>query len=110
MYRTNVLFVCSRNKRRSLTAEMMWKNDPNWDVKSCGTSDSSRIKINENLLNWADLVLVMEKKHLSMIRQKFPFVESSKLIRVLYIADVFELMDDKLIELLQTKCEEIMNQ
>ncbi|TAE40148.1 MAG: protein tyrosine phosphatase [Cytophagia bacterium] len=107
MCQTNVLFVCSRNKRRSLTAEMIWKNDECWDVKSCGTSESSRIKINENLLNWADMVLIMEKKHLSMIRQKFPNVAQNKPIRVLYIADVFELMDDKLIELLRSKCEEL---
>ena len=107
MYRTNVLFVCSRNKRRSLTAEMIWKNDERWNVKSCGTSESSRIKINENLLNWADVVLVMEKKHFSMIKQKFPFVAQNKPISVLYIADVFELMDEKLVELLRVKCERI---
>ncbi|MCU0326411.1 MAG: hypothetical protein MUF45_14340 [Spirosomaceae bacterium] len=49
MPKTNLLFVCSRNKRRSLTAEMIFRNHEDFDVKSCGTSPQSRIKINEKL-------------------------------------------------------------
>ena len=38
--RAKILFVCSRNKRRSLTAETIFKNEPAWEVRSAGTEES----------------------------------------------------------------------
>ena len=101
----NLLFVCSRNKRRSLTAEMIFKKDERFSVKSCGTSPASRIKITEKLINWADVIFVMEKRHKEIIRQQFQGVLQDKIIKVLFIPDDFELMQPELIELLKTKVE-----
>ncbi|NII84084.1 hypothetical protein [Pedobacter sp. SG918] len=41
----NILFVCSRNKWRSATAENIYKNHPDHQVRSAGTAPSARIKI-----------------------------------------------------------------
>lgn len=67
-----ILFVCSRNKWRSLTAETIFKNNPSFDVKSAGTENSARIKVNSNHIHWADLIFVMEKKHNERLLAKFP--------------------------------------
>lgn len=58
--RPNILVICGRNKKRSRTAEHIFKNDYRFSIRSAGLSPKSERKISENDLNWADLVLVME--------------------------------------------------
>ena len=55
----NILFICSRNKWRSRTAETIFNNVQHCEVKSAGTSENAEVKLTEKLLNWADLVFVM---------------------------------------------------
>jgi predicted protein tyrosine phosphatase len=93
----NILFVCSKNKWRSRTAETIFKNAENHTVKSAGTSRSARVKLNENHLNWADLVFVMEEKHLQIIEQKFRSNSFNDKIIVLEIPDDYTYMDEDLI-------------
>ena len=52
----NILFVCSRNKWRSRTAEEIFKNNGVHPVKSAGTENSARIRVSENFLVWADII------------------------------------------------------
>jgi len=42
MEKTKILFICSQNKWRSLTAEKMLENS-NYAVKSAGTEKGARI-------------------------------------------------------------------
>ncbi len=93
----NILFVCSKNKWRSRTAETIFKNTGNHNVKSAGTSQNARVKLNENHLNWADLVFVMEEKHLQIIEQKFRSNAFNDKIIVLDIPDNYKYMDEDLI-------------
>ncbi len=95
----NFLFVCSRNKWRSRTAEKIFKNNGLHSVKSAGTSKHARIKISENLINWADIVFVMEEKHLDFIKDEFNL--KTKEIVVLGIEDNYLYMDKELVNLLQ---------
>ncbi|HEY4415580.1 MAG TPA: protein tyrosine phosphatase [Verrucomicrobiae bacterium] len=104
--RTKILFVCSRNRRRSLTAETIFKNDPAWDVRSAGTEDGARIKATAGLLGWADLIVVMEKRHKERLRQKYPEALAGKSCICLFIKDDYEFMDASLIELLREKMRE----
>jgi predicted protein tyrosine phosphatase len=104
--RTKILFVCSRNKRRSLTAETIFKIDPAWDVRSAGTEDAARIKVTAGLLGWADVVVVMEKRHKERLRQKFPEEFAAKPCVCFFIADDYEFMDAALIELLRERMRE----
>lgn len=106
----NLLFICSRNKRRSLTAEMIWKSDQEFSVKSCGTSPSSRVKVNEKLLSWADIIFVMEKRHKEILSQKYATIIASKIVHVLHIKDVYDLMDEKLVQLLKERVGAAFNQ
>jgi predicted protein tyrosine phosphatase len=97
----NVLFVCSRNKWRSRTAETIFKADQNHRVKSAGTENDARIKLTGKLITWADLIFAMEKRHKQRIREKFDHVLDGKKIIVLDIEDNYNYMDEELIATLR---------
>ena len=101
-----VLFVCSRNRRRSLTAEKIFSGTPGWDVRSAGTEDSARIKVTPGLLGWADVIVVMEKRHKARLRQKHPDAMSGKPCVCLFIADDYEFMEEKLVRELRGRMRE----
>ncbi|ABG58388.1 low molecular weight protein tyrosine phosphatase family protein [Cytophaga hutchinsonii] len=101
----NILFVCSRNKRRSLTAETIYKNSASYTVRSAGTEPSARIKVTARLIDWAEVVFVMEKKHKQRMFENFQNELSNKEIVVLDIPDDFRYMDEELIEILQTSVD-----
>ena len=104
--RTKILFVCSRNRRRSLTAETIFKGEPAWDVRSAGTEEAARIKVTAGQLGWADVIVVMEKRHKERLQQKFPEKFAMKPCVCFFIADDYEFMDPALIELLREKMRE----
>lgn len=99
----NILFVCSRNQWRSPTAEKIYNNINGINARSAGTASSARIKINTKMINWANIILVMEKKHKKQILEKFPEEASSKKIIVLDIPDIYQYMDNELIEEIKAK-------
>ncbi len=100
--RPNLLVVCGRNKKRSRTAEFIFKNDSRFNIRSAGLSPKSDRKISENDLSWADLVFVMESKQKAKLRDQFSHLEMPD-IAVLYIPDDYEFMDEELVELLKEK-------
>lgn len=99
----NILFVCSRNKWRSATAENIYKNNGKHQVRSAGTEPSARVKLNAKHLNWADLIFVMEKKHGQRINDKFKDEVTDKEIIILHIPDDYQYMDEELIDELNNK-------
>jgi predicted protein tyrosine phosphatase len=104
--RTKILFVCSRNKRRSLTAETIFKDEPASEVRSAGTEESARIKVTGGHLGWADVIVVMEKRHKERLQQKYPEELAAKSCVCLFISDDYEFMDSTLIEILREKMRE----
>ena len=98
----NILFVCSRNKWRSRTAETIFKNNQKHNVKSAGTENDARIKVTEKIINWSDLIFVMEKRHKERLKEKFGPVTDTKEIIILDIQDDYKYMDPELIEILET--------
>jgi len=98
----NILFVCSRNKWRSRTAETIFKGHQHHDVRSAGTATDARIKVNEKLVNWADVIFVMEKRHKQLLQEKFDQSLTGKRIIILDIEDNYQYMDDELIAMLKT--------
>lgn len=97
--RPNILVVCGRNKKRSRTAEHIFKNDDRFNIRSVGLSLKSDRKISENDLNWADLVFVMETDQRAKIRELYRHLELPK-IEILNIADDYEFMNEELVEML----------
>lgn len=97
----NFLFICSKNEWRSRTAETIFKNDQRFKAKSAGTSKTARIRVNENLINWADTIFVMEHKHKERIVDSFEGASRDKEIFVLEIPDEYQYMDEDLIQELE---------
>jgi len=104
--RTKILFVCSRNRRRSLTAETIFKDSAAWDVRSAGTEEAARIKVNAGHIGWADVIVVMQKRHKERLRQKFPDGLVGKPCVCFFIADDYEFMDAELVATLWSKMQE----
>lgn len=96
-----VLFICSKNKWRSLTAETIYKNSSSIHVQSAGTENGSRIKVNAKLITWADLIFVMEKHHREKLLLNYSEETKNKQIVILEIPDVYKFMDKELIEEIQ---------
>lgn len=101
-----ILFVCSRNKLRSLTAEKIFSTQPGWSVRSAGTEDGARIKVTAGHLGWADVVVVMEKRHKERLKQKYPEEFAGKTCFCLFILDDYQYMEPALVELLREKMRE----
>ena len=99
----NILFVCSRNRLRSLTAEKMLEGVAGYQVRSVGTQPEARIVITEGHIGWADLIFVMEKSHLDRIRRKFPQAIRGKRVIALHIPDDYGFMQPELIDELRSK-------
>ncbi|MDB9514606.1 methyltransferase domain-containing protein [Kamptonema animale CS-326] len=102
MEKTKILFVCSQNKLRSLTAEKMYENS-NYAVKSAGTEKGARTRVTEGIIGWADLIFVMEKRHSDRLRSKFRESLAGKKIICLHIPDNYDYMEPELIEILEAK-------
>jgi len=98
-----VLFVCSRNRLRSLTAEHLFSGVPGLQVRSAGTQPEARVVVTEGHIGWADLLFVMEKSHLNRLQLRFPEALDGKRIVVLRIPDDYAFMDPDLIDELKAK-------
>src|SRR5882724_3640645 len=93
-----LLFVCSRNRVRSLTAEKLFEGFPLYQARSVGTQPDARIVVTEGHLGWADIIFCMEKSHLSRLQRKFRDALRGKRVVCLHIPDDFEYMDPDLLD------------
>lgn len=98
-----ILFVCSRNRLRSLTAERLFDGVNGHEVRSAGTEQGARIRVTAGHLGWADLVVAMEKRHVGRLRDKFADVLASRRLVCLHIPDEFAFMDPALVERLEAE-------
>jgi len=93
---SNLLFVCSRNKWRSPTAEKIYR-ERGYSTRSAGTSPKAKHSISSKDIQWADIIFVMEKKHKSRIIANFRGLVNHKTIHILDIPDEYKYMDTDLI-------------
>ena len=98
----HILFICSKNQWRSPTAEQIYRNHPVVEARSAGTSSSARHQVTPADLQWADLIIAMEDKHLSRLRADYPSHLIHKTAHVLDIPDAYQYMDPDLIAEIQS--------
>jgi len=96
----NLLFICSKNQWRSPAAELLFKDNPTHLARSAGTSHKARIRVSEKLINWADVIFVMEQRHKEILCQNFPLSLQNKEVMVLDIEDNYRFNDPELVEIL----------
>lgn len=99
--RLNILFVCGRNKRRSPTAERIFRNDRRMSVRAVGLGETSPRRVTAADIAWADLILPMERKNAVRLKIMFPQFDPFPDIEILDIHDDYKFMDKALIEILQ---------
>ena len=97
------LFVCGKNKLRSPTAEAVFSQKPEWEVRSAGVNSDADIVLGENDILWADTIFVMEKKHKQKIQKQFKSCLKNQRLICLDIPDIYEYMDERLVLILRDK-------
>jgi len=105
-----ILFICTYNMMRSKTAEVIYLDDERFDVKSAGIDDAAEVKLNRELLEWADYIVVMENYHRMWLREQYPVICADREIISLDIPDMYEFMDPELISELQKKVEDVFRE
>lgn len=99
------LFVCSQNRLRSPTAEHIFADVPGIVTASAGTNNDAECPLSDELIEWADVVFVMERRHRGKVQNKHRQALREKRLIVLDVPDEFGFMDPDLIRLLQNKMQ-----
>ncbi|MGH8433266.1 MAG: low molecular weight protein tyrosine phosphatase family protein [Pseudomonas sp.] len=98
-----LLFICSQNRLRSPTAELLFSIEPNLETLSAGISNEAENPLTPEALEWADLIFVMEQAHKRKLTRRFAPHLRGKRVICLDIPDMYAYMDPRLIKLLLDK-------
>ncbi|MBB5213317.1 low molecular weight protein tyrosine phosphatase family protein [Microbulbifer hydrolyticus] len=99
----NLLFVCSENRLRSPTGEEVFSKYENINAIGCGTNSDAETTVSGDLIEWANIIFVMEKSHRNKVSKKFKDLLKDKKLVCLDIPDNYDRMDPVLIRLLENK-------
>jgi predicted protein tyrosine phosphatase len=94
-----LLFVCSRNRLRSPTAEQVFSTWENVEVASAGLAADAETPLTSGLVAWADIIFVMEKAHRSKLSAMFKRSLNGQRIVCLNVPDRYEFMEPALVNL-----------
>ena len=100
---TRLLFICSRNRLRSPTAEQVFASWPNVETDSAGLALDAELMLSADQVEWADVIFVMEKAHRAKLALRFGPELSGKKVVCLDIPDNYDFMQAELVTLLERK-------
>lgn len=100
---TRILFVCSQNRFRSPTAADIFARYAGVETMSAGTNKDCETPVSSDLIEWANVILVMEDSHRRVLTNRFNKLLKGKKLAVLEIPDLFPYMDAMLIALLKAR-------
>lgn len=100
-----VLCVCSAGLLRSPTTAVVLAGEPfNFNTRAAGIETSyALIPVDDVLLEWADQIVCMTKRHRDDLLEKFEEDANGKDIVVLNIPDDFLYRDPKLVSLIKER-------
>jgi predicted protein tyrosine phosphatase len=98
-----LLFVCSRNRLRSPTAESVFAEYNGLEVDSAGLDRDAENPLSSEAIQWADIIFVMEKSHRRKLSNNFQSWLQHKRVVCLDIPDNYEYMSPSLVALLKKK-------
>ena len=104
----HVLFICSQNRLRSPTAEQVFSAWKDIEVTSAGLNNDAENPVTPEVVEWADIIFVMEKAHRDKLSKKFRAHLNGKRIVVLNIPDDYEFMDPALVSLFQARVPQFL--
>ena len=96
-----LLFICTLNLQRSPTAAEIFEDK--YETKSAGVDETAKQPLTAELLEWADIVYVMEEWQRKLIGEKFPGLYLKKKIINLDIPDMYYFMNEELVKVLREK-------
>jgi predicted protein tyrosine phosphatase len=99
----NILFICGKNKWRSPTAEQVFAEHPGIQCASAGLSNDAEVPVSAELIDWADMIFVMERQHKSKLSVQFQPQLLGKRLVCLNIPDNYKFMEPALVKILQSK-------
>lgn len=99
----NVLFICTQNRLRSPTAEQVFADWPGVETQSAGLGNEADCRVSAEVLAWAELIFVMEKRHRNKLAKKFREHLKGKRVICLDIPDEYDSMEPALVEQLKRK-------
>jgi predicted protein tyrosine phosphatase len=98
-----VLFICSRNRRRSPTAEAVFRGREGLETASAGLAPDSEEIVTPETLAWADLIFVLEKDHRARLQRRFAAHIRHAGVVCLDIPDRYGFTDAALIRRLEAR-------
>ena len=98
-----VLFICSRNRLRSPTAEVVFAKWPNVETDSAGLAPDADVQLDADQLDWAEVIFVMERNHQRRLSQRFGSRLRGKRVVCLDISDDYVFMQPELVTLLEKR-------
>ncbi len=98
-----ILFICSMNRWRSPTAEQLFADHPGVQCASAGLNRGADNPLTPELLEWAELIFVMEREHKTKLSKAFRSYLNGKRVICLNIPDHYQYMDPALVTLLNGK-------
>lgn len=81
-------------------AEQVFSSWKGLEVASAGLSDDAETPVTPDLVEWADIIFVMQKAHRAKLSNKFKRHLNGQRVVCLNIADRYEFMDPPLVNLL----------
>ena len=99
----NLLFVCSENRLRSPTGEAVFSDYDGIQAIGAGTNSDADTPVSGDLIEWADIIFVMEKSHRNKVSKKYCELLKDKRLICLNIPDNYNKMDPELVRMLKTK-------
>ena len=100
-----VLFLCGRNRLRSPTAEQVFSAQAGIEAMSAGLDNDADVPCTPDLLEWADIVFVMEKVHRRKLTSRFKRHLGDARVICLDIPDNYGFMQPELVQLLHARVD-----
>lgn len=99
----HVLFICSQNRLRSPTAEQVFSYCDEISCLSAGLNHDAENPLTPELLEWADVIFVMENAHKTKLSARFQKHIGKARVICLDIPDIYPYMDWQLVQILKDK-------
>ena len=100
---TNLLFLCSRNRLRSPTAERVFGSWPGVETASAGLAPDAEELVTADHLEWANIIFVMERAHRAKLQRRFKAHLKRARVICLDIPDDYDFMQPELVTLLEQR-------
>jgi predicted protein tyrosine phosphatase len=98
-----LLFVCRQNRKRSATAERLFSKRADLDVRSAGTAPDALVRVNTNMLDWANVIFIMDDDQRRWLESTFIDHPALSKVVCLDIPDTFTFLQPELVQLLQER-------